>query len=144
MNLIKLNLIKPSLVKLNFIKLNLITLNHIELNLIILNLVSLNWTAVDDRDQSLRARSNYRSQVLDLYWRSPESGGVWYRSRQLRRTICFPSGGWCFFFFFFFFVTPRTGPRRPQSLESSDAKVYERTSPPQIASSTRIRTLKVR
>ena len=30
-------------------------------------------------------------EVLDLYWRLPESGGWWYTSRQLKKTI------WCFF-----------------------------------------------
>jgi hypothetical protein len=25
-----------------------------------------------------------------LYWRSPESGGVWFKSRQLKRKICCP------------------------------------------------------
>jgi len=40
------------------------------------------------------ARSNRLSQALDLYWRSPESGGLWYKSRRLEKTICPPSGGW--------------------------------------------------
>jgi len=26
-------------------------------------------------------------QALDLYWRSPGSGGLWYKSKQLRKTI---------------------------------------------------------
>jgi hypothetical protein len=25
---------------------------------------------------------------LDLYWRSPESGDLWYNSRKLKQTIC--------------------------------------------------------
>jgi len=29
-------------------------------------------------------------QVLDLYWASPESGGMWYKSRQSKKTICSP------------------------------------------------------
>jgi hypothetical protein len=39
--------------------------------------------------------SNRHFQVLDLHWRSPESGGLWYTSRQLEKTektICSPSG----------------------------------------------------
>ena len=34
--------------------------------------------------------SNVLVQVLDLYWRSPESDGLWCRSTQLTRTICSP------------------------------------------------------
>ena len=30
-------------------------------------------------------------QDLDLYWRSPESGDLWYTPRQLKKTIC---AGW--------------------------------------------------
>ena len=33
-------------------------------------------------------------KVLNLYWRSPESGGVWYKSGQLKETICSPAEGW--------------------------------------------------
>ena len=29
--------------------------------------------------------SNRPFQILDLYWRSPESGDVWYTSRKLER-----------------------------------------------------------
>jgi len=32
-------------------------------------------------------RSNRLLQVVDLYWRSPESGDVWHKSRQLKKTI---------------------------------------------------------
>ena len=35
----------------------------------------------------LRTAPNHLFQVLDLYWRSPESGTVWHKSRQLKRTI---------------------------------------------------------
>ena len=28
--------------------------------------------------------------VLDVYWRSPECGGVWYKSRQIRKMIRSP------------------------------------------------------
>ena len=38
--------------------------------------------------QALSAGSNRLFEVLDLYWRSPESGGLWYKSRQLKETIC--------------------------------------------------------
>jgi len=38
--------------------------------------------------------SNRLFQVLDLYWRSPESGGFWYSSGQLKKTICSHSEGW--------------------------------------------------
>jgi len=31
---------------------------------------------------------------LDLYRHSPESGDLWYTSRRLKKTICFPSQGW--------------------------------------------------
>jgi hypothetical protein len=31
---------------------------------------------------ALKAGSNRVLQVLDLYWRLPESGGVWYTSWQ--------------------------------------------------------------
>jgi len=37
---------------------------------------------------ALRARSNCLGQVLDLYWSSPESGDVWYKSGRLEKTIC--------------------------------------------------------
>jgi len=33
---------------------------------------------------------NHLFQILDLYWRSPESGGLRYESRQLKKMICFP------------------------------------------------------
>ena len=33
-------------------------------------------------------------RFLDLYWRAPAFGGVWYKSRQLKETICSPSEGW--------------------------------------------------
>ena len=26
--------------------------------------------------------------VLDLYWRPPEFGGLWYKARQFNKTIC--------------------------------------------------------
>ena len=34
-----------------------------------------------------------RVWVFDLYWRSPESGDLWYTSRRLRKTICTPLWG---------------------------------------------------
>ena len=34
-------------------------------------------------------RSNRRFQILGLYWRPPESGHLWCKSRQLNKTI------WC-------------------------------------------------
>jgi len=33
---------------------------------------------------TLRVGSNCLFQGLDLYWRSLESGGVWYKSRRLK------------------------------------------------------------
>ena len=33
-------------------------------------------------------------QGLDLYWRASESGGLWYESRRLEKTICSPFEGW--------------------------------------------------
>ena len=33
-------------------------------------------------------------QVLDLCWRSPQSGDLWYRLRRLKKTFCPPSEGW--------------------------------------------------
>ena len=46
------------------------------------------------------AVSNRLFEVLDVYWRSPESGGLWYKSRRLKKTICSLSEGeeghaWC-------------------------------------------------
>ena len=35
---------------------------------------------------ALSAASNRLFQVLDLYWRSPESGDWWYRSRRFKQT----------------------------------------------------------
>ena len=32
-------------------------------------------------------------QVLDMYWRSPESSDLWYKSRQLHKTIFSSSEG---------------------------------------------------
>ena len=37
---------------------------------------------------ALRTGSNRPFQVLDLLWRPPESGGLWYKSRQWERVIC--------------------------------------------------------
>ena len=35
-------------------------------------------------------------QVLDLYWSSPESGDLWYKSRQSKKTIwSYCEGWWC-------------------------------------------------
>ena len=31
---------------------------------------------------------------LDLYWSSPKTGDLWYKSRQLKWTSCSPSAGW--------------------------------------------------
>ena len=43
-----------------------------------------------DHPPTLRAASNCCVQIAGLYWRSPESGGFWYKSIN-----CFPSeGGW--------------------------------------------------
>ena len=42
-------------------------------------------------DRICVAATNYLFLVLDLYWRSPESGGLRYKSRQWRKTICSPS-----------------------------------------------------
>ena len=36
---------------------------------------------------ALIAGSNRLFQVLDLYWHSPESGELWYKSRRLKKTI---------------------------------------------------------
>jgi len=33
-------------------------------------------------------------QAHDLYWRSPESSDLWYKSRRLKRTICSSFEGW--------------------------------------------------
>jgi hypothetical protein len=38
--------------------------------------------------------SNCLSQALDLCWRSPESGDGWYKSRELKKTICCHFEGW--------------------------------------------------
>ena len=40
-----------------------------------------------------RTGSNLLFQVLYFYWRSPESGDVWYTSRQKKKTICSHSEG---------------------------------------------------
>ena len=37
--------------------------------------------------RALTAESNRLFQVLDLHWRSLESGGVWCKSRRLKKTI---------------------------------------------------------
>jgi len=42
----------------------------------------------------LRTGSNHLLQVLGVHWRWPKSGGSWYKSRQLKRTICSRSEGW--------------------------------------------------
>ena len=48
--------------------------------------------------QSLKARLGQNRIAffwfLDLYWRSPESGGVWYKSRLLKKMTCSRSEGW--------------------------------------------------
>jgi hypothetical protein len=31
---------------------------------------------------------NRLSQVFDVHWRSPEPGGLWYRSGQMKKAIC--------------------------------------------------------
>ena len=41
-----------------------------------------------------RAGSNRQFQVLDLYWRSPKSRNVWFKSRRLKKTISSRSEGW--------------------------------------------------
>jgi hypothetical protein len=38
-----------------------------------------------------RAEPNRLFQALDLHWRPPESGGLRYKSRQLKKTRCPPS-----------------------------------------------------
>ena len=43
--------------------------------------------------RGIRAGSNRPFQVLDLYWISPKSGSLWYRSRQLKRAICTSGDG---------------------------------------------------
>ena len=40
------------------------------------------------RSGSRRVGSNRLFQALDLYWRSPEPGDSWYKSKELSRTIC--------------------------------------------------------
>ena len=35
----------------------------------------------------VKVRSNRLFLALDLYWRSLESGGMWYTSKRLRKTI---------------------------------------------------------
>ena len=42
---------------------------------------------------ALRARSNRRVQTLDVYWCLPESGNLWCKSRQLKKTIFYPADG---------------------------------------------------
>ena len=39
---------------------------------------------------SLRVEPSCLFQVLALYWRSPEFGDLWCKSRQLKQTICCP------------------------------------------------------
>ena len=46
-----------------------------------------NWSPASGRGP------NRLCQVLDLYWRSPEFGDVWYESMQLEKTICCGSKG---------------------------------------------------
>jgi len=42
-----------------------------------------------------KTSSNRLFHVLDLHWRSPESGGVWCKSGQLTKKICLSlSEGW--------------------------------------------------
>ena len=40
-----------------------------------------------------RVASNRLFQILDVYWRSPESGDVWYKSRQLKKTVWYRDAG---------------------------------------------------
>ena len=40
-----------------------------------------------------RAGSMRLFQLLDLYWRSPETGDGWFISRLLKKAIFFPSEG---------------------------------------------------
>jgi len=47
------------------------------------------------RPRYRQSRSNRVWQILALYWRSPESGGVWHKSSFLKETICPGSGGGC-------------------------------------------------
>jgi hypothetical protein len=42
---------------------------------------------LDSRPPAFKAGPNRRVQILDVYWRSLESGDVWYKSRQLQKVI---------------------------------------------------------
>ena len=37
---------------------------------------------------ALNVGSNCLFGVLDLYWRAPESGDLWYKSKKLKKTLC--------------------------------------------------------
>jgi len=45
---------------------------------------SLAWS-----NGALYGEGNILTQVLDMYWRSPESDSLWYKSRRWEKTICF-------------------------------------------------------
>jgi hypothetical protein len=44
---------------------------------------ALKW--ICDRTTSPQSGTKSPVHVLDLYWRSPESGDLWYKSRQKKR-----------------------------------------------------------
>ena len=43
---------------------------------------------------ALSVGSNCPFQFLDVYWSSPESGHLCFKSRRFEKTICSPSEGW--------------------------------------------------
>jgi len=50
-------------------------------------------SAIHPAPQSNSPQSSIKSlfQEIDLNWRSPESGDLWYKSRQMNKTIRSPS-----------------------------------------------------
>ena len=68
--------------------------NRFYLNFI-LNLIGTFFSVMRVRPSltALRGESHRHFQGVDWYWRPPESGCVWYKSRQLKKTICPPNKG---------------------------------------------------
>ena len=48
----------------------------------------MRFDAIQDEREPAREGSNRLCLVLDLYCRWPESGAVWYKAMQLKKTIC--------------------------------------------------------